>query len=613
MARLSSRALTAICAGFKLLQFMDRGVQNGSPLEFDTFIQRTTNSTAHTASLFGALTSLYTAGTVVGCVISAIMLGRRWHAHNLMVRGMATSGTGMLLSAFAYWMPSGLFTFVFYSAARVVVGVGGGCISLTWPSYVEATARASERSLSMALVETGTALGAAIGFVFSAAMSASLGWGAAYLFLAALMALLALPMATCHPPAQSVTSAASTLDGLRERLDGGGMFDGGSTLLMDPAADAAADTASVDSSTGEQGTSEHHHHHHPAVTAAAAAAAAACVPGPQSLSAASLQRSRMSSAADHAPPAPLCSAAWLLQLMTSARWLCGMPGLALFLSGCGFASACLQGLQVFFPAIAVEVGLWPDEVVAAVHFGGGIVVGAVAGGVGHGLLAERLVSRLSPATRERLPSLEGRVLALIVAATMLTGGMLSILLSRFITAHLATLTLLFIMLSGALLLGSLGLQIRTPLLLVPTSYRPAAILLGTLAGYIGEFCGPPAVGLLKEHLAPLCFTIERSVNGTVEEVVNPACLASPSNQSGLGVVLLLPSALAVVASMLWVLAACSIQPHALCATCFPRDGVAGRLGHSDGGSGRLTEMNEAEAVAPQEPYRSPQLALEGAR
>ena len=65
----------------------------------------------------------------------------------------------------------------------------------------------------------------------------------------------------------------------------------------------------------------------------------------------------------------------------------------------------------------------------------------------------------------------------------------------------------------------------------------------------------------------------------------------------------------VVASVLWVLAAYFIQPHA---TCYPRGGVAG-LGHGgDGGVGRLTEMNEAEAVSSQEPYRSPQLALEGA-
>ena len=63
------------CAVFKLLQFMDRGVQNGSPIEFDAFIQRTTNNTAHTASLFGMLGSLYTIGTVIGCCGAALRVG----------------------------------------------------------------------------------------------------------------------------------------------------------------------------------------------------------------------------------------------------------------------------------------------------------------------------------------------------------------------------------------------------------------------------------------------------------------------------------------------------------------------------------------------------------
>ena len=100
------------------------------------------------------------------------------------------------------------------------------------------------------------------------------------------------------------------------------------------------------------------------------------------------------------------------------------------------------------------------------------------------------------------------MLALIVAATMLTGGVLSILLSKFITANLATLALLFIMLCGALLLGSLGLQIRVPLLLVPTSYRPAAILLGTLAGCAARAQCPEARHIMPEPGAttPLSFT-----------------------------------------------------------------------------------------------------------
>ena len=135
-------------------------------------------------------------------------------------------------------------------------------------------------------------------------------------------------------------------------------------------------------------------------------------------------------------------------------------------------------------------------------------------------------------------------------------------LSRFMEAHAEVLALIFIIVCGGLLLGSLGLQIRTPLLLVTPSWRPAVVLLSTLAGYVGEATGPPVVGLLKDGLAPLCKTIE--VDG--EQVVDPRCAASQADQEGLGVVLLMPSILAAIAAALLFIAARAMGHGAAIAT-----------------------------------------------
>ena len=539
--RLQPRSVAAVCACFKLLQFMDRGVQNGSPLEFDVFIQRTTASTENTSGLFGALGSIYTVGTVIGCLAAALLLSRNWVAHRLMRDGMLLWVIGVLLSAFGFWAPNGMLSFVIFSAARMLVGVGGGVVSLSWPPYVEATSRDSERSLSMTLIETGTALGAAIGFVFSAGMSATLGWGAAYIVLALLMVVLLLPMVCCEPPASQQSAVPRpTLPLPHYRPTAAGGMDGGSggggsnewapSLVESPAArrpvsplagHLLADVAAEPSSGADPAASYDR--------------------------GASYDGSCGLNIGVHA---------------SKARWLCCMPlgapgALAIFLVGCSCGAACLQGLQVFFPAIAVELGVWRDEVDAAIHFGGGIVAGACVGGVAHGLVAERLVNKLgSSEERAARPALEARVLMLVISLTMASGGVLAVCLSRAMAGRLAGLSLVGIVITGALVLGSLGLQIRTPLLLVPSEHRPIAILFGTLAGYAGEFSGPPLVGLLKDAWAPLCKTIE--VNGT--RMVDPQCGASEDNQHGLGMVLVVPSLLALVASLLWLWAGSKIQP-----------------------------------------------------
>ena len=218
--------MVAVVFAFKLLQFVDRGVQSGAPSAFGAFIERTTHEVDDQALLFAAMASTYSLGTMVGCVGAVLLLSRNsGHgsggatdgateagaslkpavilrlarrygviangsatgggrdggsggeraptsiAHGLLGRGMGTWLLGVTLSALAYWMPPDPSTFYAFCASRALVGLGAGCVTVTWPPYIEAIAAPRDRSMAMTLVEMGTALGAALGFLFSAFVS----------------------------------------------------------------------------------------------------------------------------------------------------------------------------------------------------------------------------------------------------------------------------------------------------------------------------------------------------------------------------------------------------------------------------------------------------------
>ena len=135
----------------------------------------------------------------------------------------------------------------------------------------------------------------------------------------------------------------------------------------------------------------------------------------------------------------------------------------MMLTGMVLVAGGLQGIQVFFPAIAVDLGVWPNEVDAAISFGGGIVLGAIVGGVCHGFAATKAASYFSVAGRG--DSSEARVLMLLFASTAALGACGSFAMDYAIVLKNPWAVTVLVMLVGALLLGSLGLQIRTPLLM----------------------------------------------------------------------------------------------------------------------------------------------------
>ena len=91
-------------------------------------------------------------------------------------------------------------------------------------------------------------------------------------------------------------------------------------------------------------------------------------------------------------------------------------------------------------------------------------------------------------------------------------------------------------------------QVRAPLLLVPPSMAPLAVLLATLGGYVGEFFGPLIAGTIKDWYAPHCAVID---TGGGVRALDPRC-ASDDDQRGLLYVLVATQVFAVGAGATWI-------------------------------------------------------------
>lgn len=158
MPTIGRRGVCALIFSFKFLQHVDMGVPNGSPLEIMTFVEQTTHDTKSQSVLFAYVSSATTIGVLSGCILSVLLLGIGMRQHVLMKWSIYLWVLGILISGFCKDMPSVPSSYFVFLTARALVGVGAGCLTNTWPSYVELLARSGERSLYMTIIEVGTAL-----------------------------------------------------------------------------------------------------------------------------------------------------------------------------------------------------------------------------------------------------------------------------------------------------------------------------------------------------------------------------------------------------------------------------------------------------------------------
>jgi acyl-CoA-binding protein/MFS family permease len=358
----STRVLVGLVFLFKLLQFVDRGITSGSPTEFNAFIERTTGAVEQQAVLFASISSAYTVGNLAGCVGALGLHRAGYTGHRLLRTGMTLWLVGIVLSSWCSALGSAPLVFYLFCTARLLVGVGAGAVVVSWPPYIESIAMPTERSMAMTLVEMGTSLGAATGYLYSATMTRACGWGAAYFGVAFLGAVAIVapmcvfnepyPYTRARRPGESV--AVRHQQEIHEIKDPGFLewLEGLPTLhellcgtsrahkVQRKSMDVPIEKAGNGGNDGNGGN-----------------------------------RGKLETVDT--------SASLLAQLET----MCSSPALVFLFLGLACASGGMQGLQVFFPTIGIDVGIWPSEIVAAASFGTAIVLGAVVGSPMHGVLA----------------------------------------------------------------------------------------------------------------------------------------------------------------------------------------------------------------------------------
>ncbi len=238
--------------------------------------------------------------------------------------------------------------------------------------------------MAMTLVEMGTSLGAATGYVYSATMTSAFGWGVAYLAIGvagtlAFVAPLALfdgphpytpPRALGESAARRARKTAEA-DGFLAKLLGftpalGEVLCAAPRAKTGASADVRVESAANAWAFGSGATDD-----------GASAGTKLLNTGGNAGGGASDGAARGAGASESVPAS---FAAQLGAMFTS-------PALVLLYVGLACSSGGMQGLQVFFPTIGIDVGLWPSELVAAASFGGSIVLGALMGGPMQGVLA----------------------------------------------------------------------------------------------------------------------------------------------------------------------------------------------------------------------------------
>ena len=374
---LSTRVLVGLVFLFKLLQFVDRGITSGSPTEFNAFIERTTGAVEQQGLLFASISSAYTVGNLAGCVGALGLHSAGYTGHRLLRAGMTLWLVGIFLSSWCSALGSAPLVFYLFCTARLLVGVGAGAVVVSWPPYIESIAMPTERSMAMTLVEMGTSLGAATGYLYSATMTRAYGWGAAYFGVASLgAAAIVAPMCVFNEP-YPFTRARGPGESVSVRHQQEIKGDQGRSREIKEIKDPGF-------LKWLEGL--------PAIHELLCGSSRAH----------KVQRNSMDVPIETAGNGGVTSTSLESQL----EIICSSPALVFLFVGLACASGGMQGLQVFFPTIGIDVGIWPSEIVAAVSFGTAIVLGAVVGSPMHGILASWMTQFffVSGAPTPHLPS-----------------------------------------------------------------------------------------------------------------------------------------------------------------------------------------------------------------
>ncbi|KAF0686623.1 Aste57867_21595 [Aphanomyces stellatus] len=491
-----------------LLNYIDRGIIPGSPLQFQGFISSVQHGSNGTASGGGGGES-----TWLGLLVSAFIAGYSVFSIAFGYWAIYYRPFVLIAAGLAVWIVAMLLCGLSDAAknlnvllvGRVLSGVGESSFQAIAPSFIDDHAPPAKRTLWLGIFYCGITVGTAAGYLYSTLFASSaLRWPWAFYTEGILMAPLVVACVCCIPAKYNQPGGQQLLARKRKSIAEASFTRPSSDISLSKSYDDGCILQStlsiVEQSHASAVLSADDDAHHPSKAALI-------------------------------PRVALHVEIW--EILKSPLFILVSLGSAAYVFS-------ISGLAAFGPSLLIGMGLF-EEQSAAMVFGGIVVVAGTIGTLLGGLFLDRNCKcdsdnedfRVYMATRQLCLMLTIGTVCLIVSWLLLDQG-------RFLAISMLSIALTF-------LFGCVPASVVAIILSVEKRRRGLALGINTLLSHVlGDVPSPIIIGLLKDHAAPNCNTLDNNK-------LNPRCAG---DRQGLKLTLLLPYLWLIWAILLSTVAVC---------------------------------------------------------
>ncbi|EQC31442.1 hypothetical protein SDRG_11041 [Saprolegnia diclina VS20] len=190
-------AVFGLLCVINLLNFIDRGIIPGAPIQFQAFIQQTHGvAPDHVSVYLGLLVSAFIASySVFICIFGYLSMRHRPFT-------LAAIGLGLwVLALVVCGLAKTAGSFYLLLIGRLLSGVGESSFHATTPSFIDEFAPPGKRTLWLGIFYSGMSAGTALGYSYGSLLARTLGWDVAFYLIALIMLPLVYACYAMIPPA----------------------------------------------------------------------------------------------------------------------------------------------------------------------------------------------------------------------------------------------------------------------------------------------------------------------------------------------------------------------------------------------------------------------------
>ncbi|RHY88663.1 hypothetical protein DYB37_003291 [Aphanomyces astaci] len=500
-------AIFVLLCAINMLNYIDRGIIPGSPLQFEGFISSVLHANSNADNATSATTTPHTGVSAwLGLLVSAFIAGYSvfsiafgyWAIYYrpfvLIAAGLVVWVVAMFLCGLADAVQSLNLLLI----GRILSGVGESSFQAIAPSFIDDHAPPAKRTLWLGVFYCGITVGTASGYFYSAMFATSvLRWPWAFYSEGLLMVPLVLMCVFCIPKRFNLPGGHMMRDEpkprksiiVEENVTRPTSFESDSS---NPAATTAQDGLIHSTLSFIE----------PRLTSSTPAVA-----GPSS--------DRDTKSLLVTPRVSLHVEIW--EILKSPLFMLVAMGSAAYVFS-------ISGLGAFGPSLLIGMGLF-EEKSAAMVFGAIIVVAGTIGTLLGGLCLDRNC-KTQPDNDEFRVYMATRQLCV-----MLTLGTTFLVVSWLLLDYGLVLTVSALSLALTFLFGCVPASVVAIILSVDKRRRGLALGINTLLSHVfGDVPSPIVLGLIKDSAAPHC-------NIVADNKLNPLCA---QDRQGLKLTLLFP-------------------------------------------------------------------------